>query len=79
MREITGCYVRAAVCSQCEWFEQPLLVAALGRFPMPPRSICPECGGELRVSTGRYLIKEYLGFFGQVKRTEYLGFLRGRA
>jgi hypothetical protein len=72
--ETIGCFVETPCCTECNWFSLPLLVPVNG-FMVPPRTVCPECGGRVVEMIGKYKIRETKGFFSGTHR-EYIDFIR---
>ena len=59
-QELRSVYLMVTVCSKCSWFTPPWI----GRFPPPPREICPKCGADLIATRGRYVFRETWAWWG---------------
>ena len=49
--EDIGCFVNCRCCIECDWFQQPPRGYCM---PVPPREICPKCGGGLKTVVGQF-------------------------
>lgn len=67
--EHESCYTQAMTCSKCEWAQMP------DHFPLPPRSICPDCGENIKATVGKWLLKDTTSWYGNMTR-EYVRFIK---
>ncbi len=55
-----GGFLHIKRCTNCAWFEEPI--------PMFPRFVCPDCGDELRVDVGQFVLEEQKKLFGTTSK-----------